>query len=24
MTKARLNAGMDGKDGSWPQPQPNK
>jgi hypothetical protein len=23
MTKARLNAGMDGKDGSWPQPQPN-
>jgi NAD(P)-dependent dehydrogenase (short-subunit alcohol dehydrogenase family) len=24
MTKARLNAGMDGKDGSWPQPQPNQ
>jgi hypothetical protein len=21
MAKARLNAGMDGKDGSWPQPQ---
>jgi hypothetical protein len=21
MSKARLNAGMDGRDGTWPQPQ---
>jgi hypothetical protein len=21
MAKARLNAGMDGRDGTWPQPQ---
>jgi hypothetical protein len=24
MSKARLNAGMDGEDGSWPQPQPQQ
>jgi hypothetical protein len=23
VAKARLNAGMDGKDGSWPQPPPS-